>query len=283
MHNRAWQKPDLTRCPNGKANQGGYASWRTSTMFLFYVLLAAAVLTALMGHWVDTLVILGVAVINSLTGHIQESNAEKSLKSIRNMLSSEAVVIRDDRHETLPTTALVPGDIVVLRAGDRIPTDLRIIKAHNLRVEEAILTGESTVVDKHANALSGELSLGDRTNLLFSGTTISAGGGTGVVIATGANTELGHINQMMSAIEKHRTPLLVQMDKLGKAIFMLIITMMAALFVFSLMLRDMPLGELLLSLISLAVAEGLPAIISIILSLGVQAMARKKAIIRKRP
>ena len=253
---------------------------------LIYVLLAAALLTAVMGHWVDTLVILGVAVINALIGHIQESNAEKSLQSIRNMLSSEVVVIRQGNHETIPTTALVPGDIVVIRAGDRIPADLRVIEAHNLRVEEAILTGESTVVEKSTEALSGELPLGDRTNLLFSGTTVSSGGGKGLVVATGGDTELGHINQMMSDIEKHRTPLLVQMDKLGKAIFVIILAMMAALFVFSLALRDIPLGELLLSLISLAVAavpEGLPAIISIILSLGVQAMARQRAIIRKLP
>ncbi|MCW2485114.1 cation-transporting P-type ATPase [Candidatus Symbiopectobacterium sp. NZEC127] len=253
---------------------------------LIYVLLAAALLKAVMGHWVDMSVILGVAVINALIGHIQESNAEKSLKSIRNMLSSEALVIRQGKHETVPTTALVPGDIVVIRAGDRIPADLRVIEAHNLCVEEAILTGESTVVQKQTGALSGDLPLGDRLNLLFSGTTVSSGGGQGVVIATGGDTELGHINQMMADIEKHRTPLLVQMDKLGKAIFILILVMMAALFVFSILFRDMPVSELTLSLISLAVAsvpEGLPAIISIILSLGVQAMARQRAIIRKLP
>ncbi len=137
---------------------------------------------------------------------------------------------------------------------------------------------------KTTEPLSGDLPLGDRSNLLFSGTTVSSGAGKGM--ATGGDTELGHINQMMAGIEKHRTPLLVQMDKLGKAIFILILVMMAALFVFSLLFRDMPVSELMLSLISLAVAsvpEGLPAIISIILSLGVQAMARQKAIIRKLP
>ena len=253
---------------------------------LIYVLLAAALLKAVMGHWIDMAVILAVAVVNALIGFIQESNAEKSLQSIRNMLSSEAVAIRQGNHETIPTTSLVPGDIVVIRAGDRIPADLRVIEAHNLRVEEAILTGESTVVDKITEPLSGDLPLGDRSNLLFSGTTVSSGAGKGIVVATGGDTELGHINQMMAGIEKHRTPLLVQMDKLGKAIFILILVMMAALFVFSLLFRDMPVSELMLSLISLAVAsvpEGLPAIISIILSLGVQAMARQKAIIRKLP
>lgn len=127
---------------------------------------------------------------------------------------------------------------------------MRLIETHNLRVEEAILTGESTVVDKITDALEGDLPLGDRVNMVFSGTTVSAGGGVGVVTATGAQTELGHINQMMAGIEKHRTPLLVQMDKLGKAIFVIILAMMVALFIFSLALRDIPMGELLLSLIS---------------------------------
>ncbi|MDS6631089.1 hypothetical protein QYS46_09715 [Klebsiella michiganensis] len=171
------------------------------------------------------------------------------------MLSSDARVQRSGKHETIPTRDLVPGDIVILRAGDRVPADMRLIESHNLRVEEAILTGESTVVDKTTDALEGELPLGDRTNMLFSGTTISAGGGVGVVTATGQETELYHINQMMAGIEKHRTPLLVQMDKLGKAIFVIILAMMVALFVFSLALRDIPLGELLLSLISLAVTR----------------------------
>lgn len=276
--------------PNALPQTKGKPAWlRFLAHFndvLIYILLAAALLTAVMGHWVDTLVILGVAVINALIGHIQENNAEKSLKSISNMLASEAVVVRDGQHSTQPTRDLVPGDIVILRAGDRIPADLRVIEAHNLRVEEAILTGESVSVSKTAEPLRGELALGDRTNLLFSGTTLSAGSGSGVVIATGGDTELGHINQMISGIEKHRTPLLVQIDKLGKAIFVIILLMMVALFIFSLLWRDIPLDELLLSLISLAVAavpEGLPAIISIILSLGIQTMARKHAIIRKLP
>ncbi|AVF35940.1 cation-transporting P-type ATPase [Rahnella sikkimica] len=253
---------------------------------LIYILLAAAVVTGAMGHWVDTLVILGVAVINAMIGFLQENSAEKSLKSIQNMLSSQAVVFRDGQIQTINADQLVPGDIVELRPGDKIPADLRIISAHNLQVEEAILTGESTVVTKTARTIDDEVMIGDRHNLLFSGTMISGGTATGVVYATGKDTELGHINQMMSSIEPQRTPLLQQIDKLGKGIFALILLMMAFLFVFAFILRDMPLGELLLSLISLAVAsvpEGLPAIISIILSLGVQSMARNHAIIRKLP
>ena len=253
---------------------------------LIYILLAAAVITAVMGHWVDTFVILGVAVINALIGFIQESNAEKSLTSIQNMLSNEAMVLRDGRQITVPTEELVVGDVVLLRPGDKIPADLRLFDVHNLRVEEAILTGESTVVSKLSDALEGEKSLGDRLNLAYSGTTVSSGTAAGVVIATGGDTELGHINAMISSIEEAKTPLLVQIDKLGKAIFYIILLMMAALFVFGYLLRDIPLAELLLAVISLAVAavpEGLPAIISIILSLGVQSMARNHAIIRKLP
>lgn len=253
---------------------------------LIYILLAAAVVTGAMGHWVDTLVILGVAVINALIGFLQENSAEKSLKSIQSMLSSQAVVIRDGLIQTINADQLVPGDIVELRPGDKIPADLRIVSAHNLQVEEAILTGESTVVSKTPQTITEEVMIGDRHNLLFSGTMISAGTAQGVVIATGKNTELGHINQMMSAIKPQRTPLLQQIDKLGKGIFALILLMMVFLFIFAFILRDMPLGELLLALISLAVAsvpEGLPAIISIILSLGVQSMARDHAIIRKLP
>ncbi|WP_112197265.1 cation-transporting P-type ATPase [Rahnella sp. NRRL B-41462] len=253
---------------------------------LIYILLAAAIVTGAMGHWVDTLVILGVAVINALIGFLQENSAEKSLKSIQNMLSSQAVVMRDGQIQTINADQLVPGDIVQLRPGDKIPADLRIVSAHNLQVEEAILTGESTVVVKNAQVIDDEVMIGDRHNLLFSGTMISGGTATGVVYATGKDTELGHINQMMSSITPQRTPLLQQIDKLGKGIFALILLMMAFLFVFAFILRDMPLGELLLSLISLAVAsvpEGLPAIISIILSLGVQSMARNHAIIRKLP
>ncbi len=253
---------------------------------LIYILLAAAVITAVMGHWVDTFVILGVAVINALIGFIQESNAEKSLKSIQNMMSSDAMVLRDGQQITVATQHLVVGDVVMLRPGDKIPADLRLFEVHNLRVEEAILTGESTVVSKNTVALESEKGLGDRLNLAYSGTTVSSGTALGVVIATGGDTELGHINAMISAIEEAKTPLLVQIDKLGKAIFGIIMLMMAALFVFGYLLRDIAVTELLLSVISLAVAavpEGLPAIISIILSLGVQSMARNHAIIRKLP
>ncbi|MBM7062243.1 cation-transporting P-type ATPase [Pseudomonas sp. UL073] len=253
---------------------------------LIYILLAAALATALMGHWTDTLVILAVAVINAAIGFFQENKAERSLAALRGMLSSSAHVIRDGAKLEIDAAELVPGDIIVLRPGDKIPADVRLFEVHHLQVEESMLTGESLTVAKHAEALDHEAQLADRTNLGYSGTSVSAGNAKGVVIGTGAATELGKINRMIATVDETETPLLRQIAQLGKRIFQLIIGMMLALFVIGFFWHDYPFGELLLSLISLAVAsvpEGLPAIVSIILSLGVQRMARNKAIIRKLP
>ena len=253
---------------------------------LIYILLAAALITAFMGHWVDTFVILGVTIVNALIGFIQENSAEKSLKGIQGMLSSTATVIRGGSKQDIDASAIVPGDIVFLKPGAKIPADIRLFEVHALQVEEAILTGESTVIEKQTHRLEQEALLGDQINMAFSGTTVSAGTAYGIVVATGANSQLGHINQMMNDIQGHRTPLLEQIDKLGKNIFIVLLVMMAVLFVIGFFIRHMPMGELALALISLAVAsvpEGLPAIISIILSLGVQTIARKQAIIRKLP
>ena len=253
---------------------------------LIYILMAAALLTAVMGHWADTIIIAMVGVINATIGFMQENNAEKSLRAIQSMLSSQATVVRGGEDRNIEARELVPGDIIRLRAGDRVPADLRLLEAHSLRVEEAILTGESTVVEKNTLELEGELGIGDRLNMLFSGTTISGGSGTGIVVATAGLTELGHINQMMVEVKPQLTPLMQQMSRLGKGISLLILGMLVVLFFFGLVLHDMPVPELLLALISLAVAsvpEGLPAIISIILSLGVQSMVQQRAIIRRLP
>ncbi|KRA00579.1 cation-transporting P-type ATPase [Achromobacter sp. Root565] len=253
---------------------------------LIYILLGAAVVTSLMGHWLDTGVILAVAVINAVIGYVQESRAERSLDGIRNMLSNHARVVRDGQKEEIDARDLVPGDIVILRPGDKIPADVRLFDTHNFRVEESMLTGESTVVEKHDAPLPGDAPLGDRLNLGFSGTHVSAGNARGIVVATGSDTEIGHINRMMTDVQTLQTPLLRQMELLGKRIFQVVLVMVVALFVLGRYVLDMPLSDLLMSLISIAVAsvpEGLPAIISIILSLGVQRMARNRAIIRKLP
>lgn len=253
---------------------------------LIYILLAAALATAMMGHWTDTLVIISVAVINAAIGFFQENKAEKSLAALRGMLSSTARVVRNGQKLEIDASELVPGDVVLLRPGDKIPADVRLFEAHHLQVEESMLTGESLSVAKHTDALDHEAQLADRTNLAFSGTHVSAGNAKGVVIATGVATELGKINRMIATVDETETPLLRQIAQLGKRIFQLIVGMMVLLFIIGFFGHDYPLGELSLSLISLAVAsvpEGLPAIVSIILSLGVQRMARNKAIIRKLP
>ena len=253
---------------------------------LIYILLAAAVITMFMGHWVDTFVILGVTVVNALIGFIQENSAEKSLKGIQGMLSSTATVIRDGGTQEIDASDIVPGDIIFLKPGVKIPADIRLTEVHALQVEEAILTGESTVIEKQTRRLQKGALLGDQINMVFSGTTVSAGTAYGIAVATGENSQLGHINQMMNDIQGHRTPLLEQIDKLGKNIFVVLLGMMAVLFVIGFFIRNILFNELALALISLAVAsvpEGLPAIISIILSLGVQTIARKRAIIRKLP
>ena len=183
---------------------------------LIYVLIAAAVITAVMDHWIDTWVILAVIIINALIGFVQEGKAEKALESIREMLSLEAVVMRNGEKKTIDAEDLVPGDVVLIKSGDKIPADIRLFKSKDLRVEESPLTGESTAVDKSTDEVSEDAVLGDRTSMAFSGTVVTYGKASGVVVTTGANTELGKINQMISEVEKITTPLLQQIEKFGK-------------------------------------------------------------------
>ncbi|MCH8494432.1 MAG: cation-transporting P-type ATPase [Balneolales bacterium] len=253
---------------------------------LIYVLIVAAVITALLGHWIDTWVILAVVVINAVIGYVQEGKAEKALDSIRNMLSLDAVVLRDGTKQTVPAEELVPGDIVLLSSGDKIPADLRIINARDFRVEEAPLTGESEAVEKHTDPVDDNAVLGDRLSMAYSGTVVIYGKGTGVVTATGAHTEIGKINQMISDVEEITTPLLQQIERFGKWLSVVILAVTAAFFAFGYYFRDYALDELFLIAIGLVVAsipEGLPAIMTITLAIGVQRMASRNAIIRRLP
>ena len=253
---------------------------------LIYILLAAAVVTALMDHWIDTWIILAVVIVNSLIGFVQEGKAEKALEGIRNMLSLKALVTRNSRHEEVAADDLVPGDIVLLKAGDKIPADLRILSASSLKVEESPLTGESLTVSKQPEPVDEKALLGDRKCMAFSGTTVTSGSGSGVVIATGADTEIGKINTMISNVEKITTPLLEQIAHMGKWLSIIIVGAVGAVFAFGYFFRDFALEELFLSVIGLAVAaipEGLPAIMTITLAIGVQKMADRNAIIRRLP
>lgn len=253
---------------------------------LIYVLLAAAVGTAFLGEWLDTAVILGVVLINAVIGYIQEGKAEEALNAIRNMLSPNAVVIRGGRRHTIPAEELVPGDVVALSAGDRVPADLRLIRTSGLRIDEAILTGESQPADKSTESVPQDAGLGDRTGVAFSGTMVSAGQGRGVVIATGGATEIGRISKMVSEVETLTTPLLREIAQFGRVLAMVILVVSGLTLAVGVFLRDLPLAEMFLAAVSLAVAaipEGLPAIMTITLAIGVQQMAKRRAIIRRLP
>ncbi len=253
---------------------------------LIYVLLAAAVVTALMGHWIDTWVILAVVVANTLIGFIQEGKAERALESIQKMLSLEAVVLREGKKITIDAEELVPGDVVMLKSGNKIPADIRLFMSKDLRVEESPLTGESTSVDKDTGAVSDDDIISDQTSMAFSGTVVNYGKARGVVVGTGTATEMGKINRMMSEIEKITTPLLQKIEKFGKLLSLVILGVTVLFFGFGYLFRDYEIYELLMAVIGLVVAsipEGLPAIMTITLAIGVQRMAARNAIIRRLP
>ncbi|HXH08308.1 MAG TPA: cation-transporting P-type ATPase [Alphaproteobacteria bacterium] len=253
---------------------------------LIYVLLGASFVTALLGHWVDTGVILGVVVISAIMGFIQEGKAEKALEGIRRMLTLHATVLRDGRRRVVPAESLVPGDIVVLQSGDKIPADLRLIHVKNLQTQEAALTGESLAVEKATRPVSEDAVIGDRTCMAYSGTLVAYGQGTGVVVATGDHTELGRISSMLAEVEQLTTPLLRQIAVFGHWLTVAIIAAAAITFAFGILLREYSISEMFLAAISLAVAaipEGLPAIMTITLAIGVQRMAHRHAIIRRLP
>ncbi len=253
---------------------------------LIYVLLASATVTAALAHWVDTGVILGVVIINALIGFIQEGKAEQALDAIRRMLSHQAAVARDRRYASLPAEALVPGDVVMLEPGDKVPADLRLFRAKDLRIDEAVLTGESVPVEKSTTPVTRSTSLGDRTCMAYSGTLVTYGQGFGVVVATADATELGRISAMLGQVSRLVTPLLRQMAGFGKWLTLAITLGAAAVFAFGVLVQGYPAELMFLAAVGLAVAaipEGLPAIITISLAIGVQRMARRNAIIRRLP
>jgi magnesium-transporting ATPase (P-type) len=253
---------------------------------LIYVLLAAGVITALLGHTLDSGVIFGVVAINALIGFIQEGRAEEALDAIRDLLSPRAIVTRAGMRQEIDAEELVPGDIVHLASGDRVPADLRLIDVKNLRVMEAALTGESLAVDKQVDAVDAEAVLGDRDSMAWSGTLVTYGQGGGVVVATGIATELGRISTLLATVEPLTTPLLKQMADFGRWLAAAILALAAFVFGFGAWARDYAASEMFLAAVGLAVAaipEGLPAIVTITLAIGVTRMARRHAIIRRLP
>ena len=253
---------------------------------LIYVLLGAGFVKAMLGLWIDASVIFGVVVLNTLLGFIQEGKAEKALDAIRNMLSTDARTVRGGDPRMIPAEELVPGDVVLLESGDKVPADLRLTEARNLRTEEAALTGESVPADKTTDPVAEKATVGDRENMAFSGTLVVSGRATGVVVATGSQTELGRINQMLASVSPLETPLLRQIKKFGYVITAAIGVVCLLIFAYGKWVKGMDFISLFQAAVAIAVSvipEGLPALITITLAIGVQRMAQRNAIVRRLP
>ncbi|MBM5812195.1 MAG: HAD-IC family P-type ATPase [Gammaproteobacteria bacterium] len=251
---------------------------------LIYILLAAALLTALLAHWVDTGVIVAIVLINAAIGFVQEGKAEQALASIRRMLELRAQVRRDGEWSELKAAELVPGDVVRLRSGDRVPADLRLFEAVQLEVEESALTGESEPARKDTEPTGADSGVGDRHGMVHAGTLVVSGRGVGVVTSTGVATELGRISRLAAEVRDLETPLTRQMNRFSRLLALAVVAASVLLFGLGALLHEYRLPELLFAAIGFAVAvipEGLPAILTITLALGVQRMARHRAITRR--
>jgi magnesium-transporting ATPase (P-type) len=280
------EKYGPNRLPEGKKRGPFMRFLAQFNNILVYVLLAAGFTKLMLSLWVDAAIIFAVVVLNGLLGFIQEGRAEKALDSIRNMLSAEARTLRGGETRMLPADGLVPGDVVLLESGDKIPADLRLVEAKNLRTEEAALTGESVPAEKTTDAVAANATVGDRECMAFSGTMVVSGRATGLVVATGAETELGRINQLLTDVSPLETPLLRQIKKFGYAITAVIGVISVLIFSYGHWLGHMSFVELFQAVTGIAVSlipEGLPALITITLAIGVQRMAQRNAIIRRLP
>ena len=253
---------------------------------LIYVLMVAGVAALVLGHLVDALVILAVVVINALIGFIQEGKAEQAMAAIGQMLALKARVRRDGRWTEVSAETLVPGDVVRVKPGDRVPADIRLMEAHGLRVDQAALTGESVPVGKQPGLLDEDTDLADRRCMIYSGSMTSSGQAVGLVVVTGSGTELGRISDMLQHVEKVTTPLLQKIDHFARVLTIIILAVAILVVGLGAIMHGLPLSEGLLAGIALAVAaipEGLPAIITITLAIGVRKMASRKAIVRRLP
>ncbi len=252
--------------------------------FLIIILLVAAGISAAVGEKEDAIVILAIVVINAILGIYQEGKAEKSVEALQKMSAPNAKAIRNGKQSEIPAADIVPGDVVVLEAGDIIPADLRLIESSNLKIEEASLTGESVPVEKDAKAsITGSAGIGDRHNMGFSSTIVTYGRGKGVVTGTGHNTEIGNIATKIQSYEEEETPLQIKLNQLGKVLGTLTIVICIVVFLVGLM-QGREVLNMLLTSISLAVAaipEGLPAIVTIVLAIGMNRMAERNAIVKK--
>ncbi len=273
--------------------------------FLVIILIVAAVVSILLGEYVDAIAILIIVALNAVVGVVQESKAEAALAALKKMSAPNAQVIRDGHQITIPSRELVLGDVVLMEAGNYVPADMRLIESINLKVEEASLTGESVPVDKKANVvLDKDIPIGDRKNSAFMSTLVTYGRGKGLVTSTGMHTQIGMIAEMLQSYEEEATSLQMKLDQLAKTLGILCLAICGVIFIYGL-IRDTHLGtifkdglmayltaekkdivELFMTAVSLAIAavpEGLPAVVTICLALGMQRMTRRHVLIRKLP
>ena len=255
--------------------------------FMIFVLIVAAVVSGLVGDPQDTVAIIVIVLLNAIIGAVQEYRAERAVKALRALAAPTAQVRRARRLQQLPAAQLVPGDIVLLEAGNVVPADLRLIEAAELRVDEAALTGESQVVEKHTETLpaAAETELGDRRNMAFKGTLVSGGRAVGVVVATGMHTQLGRVAQLLAKSGAQRTPLQRRLAQFGKRLSIAVLLVCAMIFAIGL-LRGEPAALMFLTAVTLAVAaipEALPAVVTVALALGARKMSRRNALIRRLP
>ncbi|BDN80762.1 MULTISPECIES: cation-transporting P-type ATPase [Mycobacterium] len=252
---------------------------------LIYVLLVAGAITAGLQEYIDSSVIFGVVVLNAIVGFIQESKAESALEGLRSMVRTQATVIRDGHEHTVASEDLVPGDLVLLESGDKVPADLRLVRATELHLNESALTGESAAVHKSVAVLPEATPVADRLNMVYSGTLVTAGRGAGIAVATGAETELGEIHRLVGAAETLMTPLTAKLAWFSKVLTIAILGLAAVTFAVGL-LRQQDAVETFTAAIALAVGaipEGLPAAVTITLAIGVARMARRRAVVRRLP
>jgi len=253
---------------------------------LIYVMLGSAAVTAALGHWIDTGVLLGAVVINAIIGFVQEGKAESALNAIRRMLSPQATVLRGGERQLVAAEQLVPGDVVLLAPGDKVPADLRIVFARSLRADEAVLTGESVPSDKTEAPVAEDAALGDRRGMLYSGTLVAAGTALGLVVATGSCTELGRISMLLAQVEASTTPLMRQIARFSHWLAGAILLFVALTFAIGVLWRGQAPSDMFMMAVALAasaIPEGLPAIMTITLALGMRRMAQHHAIIRHLP
>ncbi|MCC6467157.1 MAG: HAD-IC family P-type ATPase [Alphaproteobacteria bacterium] len=253
---------------------------------LIYVLLVSAAVTAWLEHAADTGVILGVVVLNAVIGYVQEGKAQRAIDAVRGMLSPHATALRAGRKGEIDAALLVPGDVVFLQPGDKVPADLRLLHGKSLRADEAALTGESVPVEKSADPVAAEAPLGERSAMAYAGTVVAAGQGRGLVVATGLRTEIGRVSKLLAETEALETPLIRQIDVMGRWLTVAIIGLSAATFAIGTLLRGLSAADMFMAAVAMTVAaipEGLPTIITIALAIGVERMARRNAIIRRLP